>query len=111
MSVLLKADSSWLLSELSGFTSLQFLRLQPQQLYSATTCAAGLYSSAVQERRLEFMQIVFLHVAEDVLQIHGKYPHFVPGWCPGISLVSFDLLVGDNGSQPWLHVGIIWRPA
>lgn len=57
------------------------------------------------------MQIVFLHVADDVLQAQRKHPHFVPGWCPGMSLVSFDLLVGNNGSQPWLHVGIIWRPA
>lgn len=58
------------------------------------------------------MQIMVLHVANDTFQIHGKYsPVLVPGWCPGVSLVTFDLLVGDNGSQTWLHVGIIWRAA
>ena len=27
----------------------------------------------------------------------------VSGGCPDVSLVTFDLPVGDNGSQPWLH--------
>lgn len=31
-------------------------------------------------------------------------PVLVPGCRPGVSLVTFDLPVGHNGPQPWLHL-------
>lgn len=48
MIALLKADSLWLLSELSGFSSLQLLRLQQQKLYSATLTGLVLHGSVPQ---------------------------------------------------------------
>lgn len=110
---LLKADSWRLLSELSGFTSLQFLRLQHQHPYSASpewSCAALPGPSAIPECRL-----VRDHDPSRckwcLSNTQESASVLVSGDSPDVSLVTFDLPVGNNGSQPWLQIGFIWRAA
>lgn len=105
MIVHLKADSWRLLSELSGFPSLQFLRLRnqpplngpvlhcpvPQPCKGAALCSWRPYSF--------MLQMVPFKYTGSIASV------LVSGCCPDVSSVTFDLPVGDNGSHPWLHNG------